>query len=612
MTETGTAPLAQMTEVKTVRVADYIARTVAGLGADAFFMVSGGMMMHLMDAFGRTSMRYYCNHHEQACAMAADAYSRQTGKLGVCLATSGPGATNLLTGLVGAYQDSVPVLFLTGQCKRKETVHWRGLKGLRQCGFLEVDIVPIVESVTKYAAFVDEPADIRYHLEKAIHLATTGRPGPVLLDLPLDVQGAAVDPAEMRPYIPEPSAPSSDFSPEDLQRVIDAVRKAERPLLLAGHGVRSAGLVDEFRSLVELWQVPVATTFMAKDLVPDEHPLFVGHPGPRGNRGANFAVQSADVILTMGCSLHLQTVGYEGDLFAPKALKIQIDLDRALLQRDSTGAQWKFAWDLHEYLPALAREATPHCGLGWQTACRAWKQSHSSRNEPHVFGGSGDLVNLYEFVDQLSDALSGDETVLTDAGQPHPILAQAFRQKVGQRYLNPGSLAEMGWALPASLGVAVAAPDRQVVSVFGDGSLQTNIQELQTLAHHQFNIKTFVISNDGYASIRNTQKNFFQGFFVGSTPDSGVTLPDLRKICEAYGLPYVRCENRGVLAQRLREVLDAKGPVICEVMAQVDQRILPVVPSSLLPDGSMRSKALHEMVPVLPTGTGEPGSAPLI
>ena len=602
MTETVTAPLAQMTEVKTVRVADYIARTVAGSGADAFFMVSGGMMMHLMDAFGRTRMRYYCNHHEQACAMAADAYSRQTGKLGVCLATSGPGATNLLTGLVGAYQDSVPVLFLTGQCKRKETVRWRGLKGLRQCGFLEVDIVPIVESVTKYAAFVDEPADIRYHLEKAIHLATTGRPGPVLLDLPLDVQGAAVDPSELRPYVPDPGAPASDFSPEDLQRVIDAVQNAERPLLLAGHGVRSAGLVDEFRSLVELWQVPVATTFMAKDLVPDEHPLFVGHPGPRGNRGANFAVQSADVILTMGCSLHLQTVGYEGELFAPNALKIQIDLDRALLQRDSTGAQWKFAWDLHDYLSALVREAKPHCGLGWRTECRAWKQSHSSRNEPHVFGGPGDPVNLYEFVDQLSDALSGDETVLTDAGQPHPILAQAFRQKARQRYLNPGSLAEMGWALPASLGVAVAAPGRRVVSVFGDGSLQTNIQELQTLAHHKFNIKTFVINNDGYASIRNTQKNFFQGFFVGSTPDSGVTLPDLRKICEAYGLPYVRCENRGVLAQRLREVLDAEGPVICEVMAQVDQRILPVVPSSLLPDGSMRSKALHEMVPPLDNG----------
>ncbi len=602
MTGTTTQPAAQSQDTKAVRVADYTAKTVESLGTGSFFLVSGGMMMHLMDAFGRTNMRYYCNHHEQASAMAADAYARETGKLGVCLATSGPGATNLLTGLVGAYLDSTPVLFLTGQCKRKETVRWRGIEGLRQCGFLEVDIVPIVESVTKYAAFVDEPLDIRYHLEKAIHLATTGRPGPVLLDVPLDVQGASVDPDRMRPYVPEPAAPAGDFSLSALQQVVEAVQKAERPLLLAGHGVRCAGLAEEFRQLIDRWQIPVATTFMAKDLVPDEHPLFVGHPGPRGNRGANFAVQSADVILIMGCSLHLQTVGYEGDLFAPKALKIQVDLDRALFQRDSTGAQWKLAWDLREYLPVLAREATRWGGAGWQAACRSWKRNYSSRNEPHVFGEPGDPVNLYEFVDQLSDALSGDETILTDAGQPHPILAQAFRLKAGQRYLNPGSLAEMGWALPASLGVAAAAPRKQVVSVFGDGSLQTNIQELQTLAHHQFNIKTFIINNNGYASIRNTQKSFFQGFFVGSTPESGVTFPDLRRICEAYGLLYLRCENRSVLPQRLREALDAKGPVVCEVMAQVDQRILPAVPSFLLPDGSMRSKALHEMAPPLATG----------
>ena len=581
----------------TVRVADYIARTVESLGTDSFFMLSGGMMMHLLDAFGRTAMRYYCNHHEQASAMGADAYARQSGKLGVCLATSGPGATNLLTGLVGAFQDSVPVLFLTGQCKRKETIRYRGIRGLRQCGFLETDIVPIVESVTKYAAFVDEPSEIRYHLEKAIHLATTGRPGPVLLDLPLDVQGALVEPGKLRPFVSEDDGKEGAFSAEGLQRVIAAIAQAKRPLLLAGHGIRCAALVGEFTRLLERWQVPLVTTFMAKDLVPFDHPLFIGHPGPRGNRCANFAVQSADVILTMGCSLHLQTVGYEGELFAPHALKIQIDLDRALLERDSTAAQWKLPWDLREYLPALARTVEPWVGPFWQTACRSWKGSFSSRNEPHAFGAPEDPLNLYEFVDQLSDALSGDATILTDAGQPHPVLAQAFRLKSGQRYLNPGSLAEMGWALPASFGVAAAAPNRQVVSVFGDGSLQVNIQELQTLAHHQFNIKTFVINNNGYASIRNTQKSFFKGFFVGSTPESGVTLPDTRRICEAYGLPYVRIENRAALAERLREVLGTQGPLICEVMAQVDQRILPAVPSFMLADGTMRSKALHEMLP---------------
>jgi acetolactate synthase-1/2/3 large subunit len=605
MTESSTLSAAQVPETKTVRVVDYIARTVEGLGTDVFFMLSGGMMMHLMDAFGRTKMRYYCNHHEQACAMAADAYARETGKLGVCLATSGPGATNLLTGLVGAYQDSVPVLFLTGQCKRKETVRWRGIEGLRQCGFLEVDIVPIVKSVTKYAAFVDEPADIRYHLEKAIQLATTGRPGPVLLDLPLDVQGALVDLEEMRPYVPEPATPVGNFSLDALQRVIDAVQKAERPLLLAGHGVRCAGLVEEFRSLVQMWQVPVVTSMMAKDLLAESHPLLIGQVGQRGNRAANLAVQSADVIVAMGCSLHLQTVGYEGDLFAPNALKIQIDIDPALLQREDIGAQWKFRWDLREYLPQMRRRVPgPWAGPSgdrWLASCLERKQQFPCRNESHSLGEAQDAVNLYEFIDLLGDEMTGNETIFTDAGQPFYILPQALRLKAGQRYHVPGSLAEMGWALPASIGIATASPGRLAIGIVGDGSLQTNIQELQTIAHHRLNVKLFVINNGGYASIRNTQKSFFHGFFVGSTPDSGVTLPDLSRIAAAYGIPYVQCENRGAVSDRIRQALHTPGPVICEVMSQVDQRVMPMVPSYMLPDGRMRSKALDEMVPPLTT-----------
>lgn len=585
----------------TTRLADYVAQTVAKQGTDAFFMLSGGMMMHLMDAFGRIpTMRYYCNHHEQACAMAADAYARESGKLGLCLATSGPGATNVVTGLVGAYQDSVPVLFLTGQCKRKETVRGRGIKGLRQCGFLEVDIVPIVESVTKYAAFVNDPADIRYHLEKAIHLATTGRPGPVLLDIPLDVQGAPIEVAALRGYTPEPVA-HVEAPAAELQRVFDAIQGAKRPLILAGHGLRSAGLVKEFRALVDRWQVPVATSLMAKDLLPEDHPLYIGHPGPRAQRGANFVIQSADVIVTMGCSLHIQTVGYEGDLFAPGALKIQLDLDRAVLEREHIGSNWKFAWDLHDYLPRLAQLVrSPWSAAGaqrWREVSQGWKARFSSRNEKHNYGPAGAPANLYEFVDILSDEMSADQSILTDAGQPHPILAQAFRLKDGQRYLNPGSFAEMGYALPAALGAAVAAPGKTIVSVFGDGSLQTNIHELQTLVHHQFNVKVFVINNDGYASIRNTQKTFFNGFYVGSTPDSGVTLPDTSKICAAYGLNYVKCPNRDALRSTIRAVLAQPGPVLCEIMAQIDQRILPAVPSKLLPDGTMRSNALHEMAP---------------
>jgi acetolactate synthase-1/2/3 large subunit len=583
-----------------LRVADYIAQRVVEAGADCCFLLTGGMAMHLNDAFGRVpGMRYYCNHHEQASAFAADAYARQTGKLGLAMATSGPGATNLLTGIVGAYQDSVPVLFLTGQCKRVETIRGRGIKGLRQCGFLEVDIVPIVESVTKYAAFVENPERVRYHLDKAIHLAMSGRPGPVLLDIPLDIQAAPFDDVAAERFIAEDvHAPLCE--PGQVRAIFDRLAAAKRPLILAGHGIRVANQVQAFRGLAHRLQVPVVTSLMAKDLMLYDDSLFVGHPGPRGGRGANFAVQSADLILILGCSLHIQTVGYEGDLFAPGAHKIQIEIDAAVQERERAGVQEKYGWDIGDYLPKLLDAAQSYAGetsRKWLDACRLWKEKFSILKEPHDLGGAADPVNLYEFVDVLSDVLRGDETILTDAGQPHPILGQAFRAKVGQRYLNPGSLAEMGYALPASFGAAAADPTRTVIAVTGDGSLQTNLQELQTLVHYGFNVKLFVINNGGYGSIRRTQETFFQGFFMGSTPESGVTMPDSEAICKAYGLRYLRCDNRSQLRAVLERAIEQPGPVFCEIMAQYNQRILPGVPSYLLPDGSMKSRALHEMGP---------------
>jgi acetolactate synthase-1/2/3 large subunit len=583
-----------------MRVADYMAKKVVDAGTECFFMLSGGMAMHLNDAFGRVEgLRYYCNHHEQASAMAAEAYARETGKLGVCVVTSGPGATNILTGLVGAYQDSVPVLYITGQCKRVETVRWRGISGLRQCGFLEVDIIPIVESVTKYAAFVESPERARFHMEKAIHLATTGRPGPVLLDIPLDVQGAPFSEADSEPYLAEDIL--SDIpKASDINEIFNRLQTTKRPIILAGHGIRCAGSVDLFRTFVRRMHIPVLTTMMAKDLMPYDDPLFVGHCGPRGLRGSNYAVQSADLILIMGCSLHIQTVGYEGNLFAPNAYKIQIDLDKSLHERASVGANVKYAWDIKQYLPLFITRSENYLSNmspDWVKACETWKHTYGIMKEPHNIGNHDSPINLYEFTDVLCDELKGNETILTDAGQPHPILGQAFRTKGSQRYLNPGSMAEMGYAIPASFGPASVAQDRNVIVIIGDGSLQTNIQELQTIVHYGFNIKLFVINNGGYGSIRRTQETFFKGFFVGSTPESGVSMPDSERICAAYGLPFVRIENRSMLRTIIKNVLSQPGPLFCEVMAQYDQKIIPGVPSYLLEDGSMRSKALHEMAP---------------
>lgn len=582
-----------------MRVADYIAKTVELTGTDTAFMLTGGMMMHLMDAFGRLEhVRYYCTFHEQASAMAADAYARQSGKLGVCLATSGPGATNLLTGLVGAFQDSVPVLFLTGQCKRQETVRLSGIPGLRQCGFLEADIVPIVESVTKYAAFVEAPERARYHLEKAIHMALSGRPGPVLLDIPLDVQGARF-PDDSEPYVPVPLEVAEPKT-QELDDILSRIAVSKRPLIVAGHGIRRADMVRTFRELVELLGIPVVTTLMAKDLMPFDHPLFVGHPGPCGERSANFAVQCADFILTMGCSLHIQTTGYEGELFAPSAYKVQIELDSSLLKRERIGVNAKYQWDLTQCLPDLlaraenVRVAVPE---PWRLTCRTLKARYTVLNESHALGAPRGPINLYEFIKLLSEALTGDETILSDAGQPYRILGQALRIKGTQRYLNPGSFGEMGWALPAAFGVSASDRSKSVIAIIGDGSFQTNIQELQTLVHNKFNIKLFVINNDGYASIRHTQRNFFNGHYVGSTPETGVSLPNIEKIAWAYGIPFMKVENRSHASARIREVLAQPGPLLCEIMAQKDQRIIPVVPSYMLADGRIRSKALHEMVP---------------
>ncbi len=300
-----------------IRVADYFAQFLADRGVEAAFMVAGGQMMHLIDAIGRVdSVRYYCSHHEQASAMAADAYARLTGHVGLCYATGGPGGTNVVTGLVGAYQDSIPVIFLTGQCKVRDTIRGNSLTGLRQMGMFEVDIVSIVDSVTKYAAFVDVPADARYHMEKAYHLATTGRPGPVLLDVPLDVQGAMIDPAALRGF--DPLNETSDLPMSEALEVMIALAGARRPLILAGHGIRCAGAVDTFHSLVHRLGIPVVTTQLAKDLLPHTHPLFVGHPGIKGDRAANLAVQAADVILVVGSSLHIQNIGWEAEQFAPR------------------------------------------------------------------------------------------------------------------------------------------------------------------------------------------------------------------------------------------------------------------------------------------------------
>jgi acetolactate synthase-1/2/3 large subunit len=580
-----------------MRVSDYIAQTVKRMGTTHAFLLSGGGMMHLIDAIAVAELPYICCHHEQACAMAAEAYARESGRLGLSYATSGPGATNLLTGLVGAWQDSAPVLFITGQSKRSQTIRSAPTPGLRQFGTFEVDIVPIVESVTKFAHFLDEPTDVRRVLEQAIHEATTGRPGPVLIDVPLDVQGAMVDETALAGFTPEVRVPADLSGP--VAQVYAHFLAAERPIMLVGHGVRAGGAVPKLREVVEALGWPVVSTQLAKDALPYDHRLFVGHSGPKGDRPGNFALQSADLILSVGSSLHAQSIGYEADLFAPGAFKVQVDRERPILERGDVPVDLQIEADVSDFLIALRQAAHgPPRQLSWTDQCAHWKNAFSVAVEPHDV--STPEINFYEFAAALSEALDGTETIVTDAGSAFYVLGQALRLQADNRYIVSGALGAMGYALPAALGAAVASPDRTIICVTGDGSLQTNIQELQTLRHNGLRVKLFVIDNDGYASIRNTQKGFFAGQFVGASRDSGVSTPPLEPIAAAYGIPYVAIEDRAAMAANIREVLASDGPAVIGVRAQPQQTVIPTVTSRKTAAGGLRSNPLHVMHPLLP------------
>lgn len=582
-----------------MRVADYITSFLKSQGVDTVFILNGGMMMHMVDSLGeRSGVDFVCNHHEQASAIAADAYARRRQGLGACYATSGPGATNLLTGLVGAWQDSTPVIFITGQSRTNQTIEGSGIEGLRQFGTFEVDIVPIVKSVTKYAVQVRDPSTVRYHLEKAAHLALSGRPGPVLLDLPLDIQGSRIEVDSLKRYAPE----IENFEPgvDDLGFILDEMGKAKRPLILAGYGIRCANAVKEFRALVEELGIPVATSQLGKDVLYYDHPLFVGHPGPKGDRAGNFAVQTADFILSLGCSLHAQTTGWESDLFAPTAMKIQVDLDDAVLARENVNVTRKVRAGSAEVIAAIAASAQKKRNDlgGWRERCASWKLKYSVRNEPHK--RSSDGINYYHFAEALSVALPAEACVVADAGSSFYVMGQAFRVKNGQRFISSGSMGAMGFGLPAANGAAAAGYDGPAVCVTGDGSLMSNLHELATAREFALNTKVFVINNDGYVSMRNTQNSFFPDHRLAADSESGVYIPPMDQLASTFGIKYQRCDSENELPDVIAEVLRTEGPVLCEIVAQRNQDIIPTVTSIKLEDGSMKSAEIQNMSPYLP------------
>lgn len=575
-------------------VFDYIADVVK---VRHVFMLPGGGCMHLVDSLGRNKkLQYICNLHEQASTIGADAYGQYTNNLGVALVTTGPGSTNAITGVAGAWIDSTPMLVISGQAKREDLLCGRGV---RQMGIQEVDIVSMVSSITKYACCVKDPEMIKFELQKAIYLAQHGRKGPVWLDIPLDVQGVMVDEDKLVGFQPEAEEKPQDFS-EAAKFILKAITDSKRPAILAGNGIRLAGAVNEFLDLASQLNVPVLTTWKTADLLPEDHPLFVGRPGIVAQRGANFVQQTADCLLILGARLDLCQTGFNHPNFAKNARKIIIDVDGTEIKKLDMKFELALTGDVGQLLKALIAENNRKTFdfSKWLELCKKWQRKYPVI-QPEYLDESRERVNTYHLVDVLSEVLDENYVVVPgSSGACAEITMQAIKAKKNQRILNTPGLGSMGFGLPASIG-ACAASGKNVVSIIGDGGMQHNIQELQTLKTQELPIKIFVLNNGGYGSIYNMQKTRFDGNFVACNANSGLVLPDICRLAEAYGLKNVRIENPQGLKTKVLEVLGMEGPVICDVLVDTEIPTAPRLSSEVMPDGRIVSKPMEDLWPFL-------------
>ena len=533
--------------------------------------------------------------------MAAEAYYRVTGRMAAVNVTTGPGAINALNGVFGAYVDSMAMVVVSGQVKRETLAPSTGLP-LRQLGDQEADVIQMVHGITKYSALVDAPTDIGYHLDRAIHLAASGRPGPVWLDIPIDVQSALVSPESLRKY-----DPAEDHRPprtQDLQSavigVIAELRAAKRPVIYAGTGIRLSSQYARFLDLTRRLRVPVVTAWNSNDLLPDDHPAYAGRPGSLGNRAGNFTVQNADLVLILGCRLNIRLVSYNWRSFAPKARRIMVDIDAAELDKPTLAIDQKVQADLASFLPAFDAMT-----VGWQPAHEGWLAWCRTRlaRYPVVlpeYWNKPEPVNPYCFVQRLFEQLREGDVVVCGDGTACVTTFQAAAVRANQRIFHNSGCASMGYDLPAAIGTAIARPDLdRVVCLAGDGSIMMNLQELQTIVGLNLPIKVFVLNNAGYHSIRQTQSSFFKGRIVGCGTDSGLSFPDFAKVATAFGMPFVRCQRHDELQDAIGRTLSHDGYAMCEIALDLEQQFAPKLSSRKFEDGSMVTSSLEDMAPFL-------------
>lgn len=583
------------------KLSDYVIDFISKLNVKHVFLLPGGGCMHLVDSLGKCGdLQYVCCLHEQAAAIAADAYGQYTNNIGVALVTTGPGGTNAITGVAGSWIDSTPVLIISGQAKRSDMI---GTSGVRQIGIQEVDIIKLVTPITKYAVSIMDTLSIKYHLEKAAYLARNGRQGPVWIDIPLDVQGATIDEDDLKGFNPIEIACMDDQSElkTKINKIIGLLNKSERPVILAGNGIRLSKAEKEFLYLVTSLKIPVLTTWKAIDFLPEDHELFFGRPGSVGQRGANFIQQNSDFILTIGARLDLAQVGFSYPNFARMAKKVIVDIDDTEIKKMKMNIDVPVCSDAKAFVQELINnlDMVQHKDRsGWMSRCSTWKNKYPvivpeywKQKEP---------VNTYVLIDVLSELMTETDILVPgSSGGCAEITMQAFKVKKGQRIFNTPGLGSMGFGLPTSIGACLASGKRRTISIIGDGGLQHNIQELETLKRLDLPIKLFILNNNGYSSIRNTHNKIFNGKLVCCDPSSGLTLPDTCKVASAYGLKTVRILNQKNLIMDVQNVLEMAGTVVCEVMIDPDLQTAPKMSSIAKPDGSMVSKPLEDLWPFL-------------
>lgn len=579
-----------------IKLSDYVTRFLVEKGVHDIFLIAGGGIMHLVDSVGRQEgLSYISNHHEQACAIAAESYARRKGHVGACLVTTGPGGTNALSAIPGAFVDSVPVFVISGQVRRDLIADYRKL---RQYGPQEINIIDMARPVVKYAATVMDPLEIRRELERAWTLATTGRPGPVWINIPLDVQGAMIDETLLLPPDPQGAQP---LPPLDMVPLLALLAQARRPLWVLGNGIHVGNADAQMRILLEGSGIPAILTIGGLDLLEEEHPLNLGRFGPVGQRRANFALQNADLLVALGASLSVASIGFNTEGFAPNAKKVAVNVDAAELEKPNLNLDLGIHAEVGAFMAALARalEQRPVGPFpGWLEACADWKQRYPTLVSDY-YQDPGH-VNTYVMAEALSRELGPGETVITGNSLDIVSVYQSFRAKRDQRIYTNINYGAMGWDLPAAVGACVASDRGHTILFTGDGSIQLNLQELLTIKQYQLGIKIFVINNQGYESIRSTQRNYFESRFVGSDPATGIGNPDYARLAEAYGFTYERIGTNDEIPARLGPFLSRQGPGLCELIASYDQPRSPRVTSVRREDGRMESRPLEDMFPFLP------------